>query len=305
MLRSFQKQFPLFLVIVIAGVMNGCDKFEGDQAIPSYVQLDTISFSTEYSSQGTEYQKIVDAWVYVNDQLVGGFELPLLVPVLSEGPCRIEIRPGVMLNGISSTRAPYPCVKSIIIENLTLTPDSIARLTIPDASYLTNVEFLWMEDFEDGSLSIKEHPQSDTAIYRTEPANAPGAFLDEHSRYSGIAYLDGDRPFLSLQSDDGNGDGFRIDRGDFVFLELNYRTEVPLVFGTYVRKTDQVVIYRPYIGHNASPEWNKVYVNFTPVVNDYADAFDYTIYIKAENDASGERSVIMLDNIKLLTRPNL
>lgn len=305
MLRSFQKQLSTILVIIFAGAMFGCDKFEGEQTIPSYVRMDSISFSTEYSSQGTSYQRIVDAWVYVNDQLIGGFELPLLVPVLAEGPCTVEIRPGIMLNGISSTRAPYPCVEPITIENFDLSADSISILPDVTATYLPNVEFVWMEDFEDGSLSIKEHPQSDTTIERTEPANSPDAFLDEHSRYSGIATLEGDNTILSLQSDDGNGNGFMIDRGDFVFLELNYRTDLPLVIGTYVRTTDQVVVDRPFIGLNSTEDWNKVYVNFTPVVNDYVDAYDFKIYIKAENVASGQKSVVMLDNIKLLTRPNL
>jgi hypothetical protein len=162
-----------------------------------------------------------------------------------------------------------------------------------------------MEDFEDPSLAIHESANSDTLLYRTEPANAEGAFLDEFSSYSGISYLDNTRDYVQLVSDDGNGEGYVFDRGDFIFLELHYKNNVPIVVGLYITLTDNTVEERSFLIVSPSEEWNKIYVNFTPIVNETTDARDYTVYLEASLPDGVEDAVIVLDNIKLVTRPNL
>ena len=298
-------QMSRWAAFIIAAIfMMGCDKFEGDQSIPSYLKVDTLGFTTNNSIQGTNNQKFADAWIYVDDDIVGGFEMPFTIPVLSEGKHKLGIVPGIILNGISSTRAPYPVVEPIIINDFNFVIDSVIS-TFGSTSYLSNVEFRWMEDFEDASLAILRSPNSDTGIYRTSPAGAPGAFIDEHSEYSGISYVDVSRPHLQLVSTDGNGQGFVFDRGDYVFLEMHYRTNLPMVVGVYVQLQDNTIEERPFLIINPSDNWKKIYVNFTPIVYETVDAVNYKIYLEAQWTDIGTNGFIMLDNIKLVTRPNL
>jgi hypothetical protein len=284
--------------------LYGCDKFEGNQTVPSYLQIDSIGFVTDNDIQGTDYQKIVDAWVYVDDDLIGGFELPAVIPVLVEGKHKLEIAPGIILNGISDTRTPYPCIKPVIIDDFDFFRDSIV-IAFGTSSYHSNAGFVWMEDFEDASLAIQRSINSDTGIVRTQPAGASGAFIDEFSQYSGISYLDVARPYVQLVSDNGNGEGFGVDRGDFIFLEFNYRNDVPIVVGLYIKLTDNTIEERSFLIVSPSEDWNKIYVNFTPIVNETIDAVNYTIYFEAFLPDNTGNAFIMLDNIKLVTRPNL
>ena len=99
--------------------------------------------------------------------------------------------------------------------------------------------------------------------------------------------------------------GFGFDRGDYVFLELNYRTSLPLVAGVYVKLQDNTIEERPFLIINASDDWNKIYINFTPIVYETVDAVNFKIYLEAHLDDANETGFIMLDNIKLVTRPNL
>jgi hypothetical protein len=294
--------WPACLLAVF--ILAGCDKFEGDQTIPSYLKIDSLGFVTDNDIQGTNNQKFADAWIYVDDDIIGGFEMPFTIPVLAEGKHKLTIAPGIILNGISDTRVPYPIVEPVIIEDFNFVIDSILPVFVT-ASYMSNVEFIWMEDFEDASLAILPSADSDTGIYRTSPAGAPGAFIDEYSEYSGICYLDSNRPYLQLVSDDGNGQGFVIDRGDYVFLELNYRTSIPLVAGVYIQLLDNTIQERPFLVITTSDDWNKIYVNFTPIVYETVEAVNYKIYLEAQLDDSNQTGFIMLDNIKLVTRPNL
>ena len=285
-------------------LLSACDKFEGDQTVPSYLGIDSLGFYCDNDIQGTSNQKIVDAWVYVDDDLIGGFEMPALIPVLKSGIHKLEIRPGIILNGIPDTRAPYPCIKPIIIDEFDLYIDSTVT-AYGTTTYYDNAEFVWMEDFEDPSLAIHESINSDTVIYITEPANAQGAFLDDHSQYSGISYLDETRPYVQLVSDNGNDGGFVFDRGDFIFLELNYRNNVSVVVGLYIELADQTIEQRSFLIISPTDAWKKIYVNFTPIVNETTDAVNYKVYFEAYHSAGIEDEYIMLDNLKLVTRPNL
>jgi len=299
--------YPLkccFFVALAILFLPGCDKFEGNQTIPSYLKIDSLGFVTDDDLQGTNNQKIVDVWVYVDDDLIGGFEMPATIPVLVEGKHKLEIRPGIVLNGISDTRTPYPCIEPIAFNEFNFIVDSIVR-AFGTTSYLSNAEFVWMENFEDASLAIHKSINSDTAIIRTQPANAPGAFIDDFSQYSGVCYLDTTRYYLQVVSDNGSGEGFVFDRGDYIFLELNYRNDVPIVVGVYITLLDNTVEERPFLILNTTDDWNKIYVNFTPIVNETADAVSYTVYLEAQLAENTESAFIMLDNIKLVTRPYL
>jgi hypothetical protein len=291
-------------MLIFLLLLFGCDKFEGDQTVPSYISIESIGFDSYNEIQGTSNQKISDVWVYVDDDLIGGFELPATIPVLVEGIHKLELRAGIILNGISDTRAPNPCWKSIIFNQFNFTPDSITQVS-GSTTYLDNAEFVWMENFEDASLAIKKSINSDTGIVRTQPANAPEAFVDEFSSFSGISYLDNDRPYVQLVSDDGNGEGFAFDRGDFIFLELNYKNNIPLVVGVYIKLSDNTIEERPFVAISPTDEWNKIYINFTPIVNETVDGQTYMIYIEADILDDYDNAVILLDNIKLVTRPNL
>lgn len=284
--------------------MHGCDKFESDQTVPSYIQVDSIGFISDNEIQGTAHQNIIDAWVYVDDDLIGGFEMPALIPILKEGAHKLEIRPGIILNGISETRAPYPCIEPIIIEVFNLFKDSIVTI-YKTTSYQDNAEFIWMEDFEDASLAIKKSTNSDTGIVRTQPAGAQGAFIDQYSLYSGISYLDATNDYIQLVSDEGNGQGFVFDRGDFIFVEMNYRNDAPIVIGLYIKLMDNTIEERSFLIVSPTNDWNKIYINFTPIVNETVDAVSYTIYFEAQLPENAESAFIMLDNLKLVTRPNL
>jgi hypothetical protein len=241
----------------------------------------------------------------VDDQLIGGFEMPATVPILALGPSKIELRPGVILNGISSTRAPYPYFEPIIYEDRQLTPDSIVNLHNIQTAYRDNTDFIWMEDFEDAALAIKPFSQSDTGIYRTDPAAHPDAFTQGGSEYSGVVYLDGERPWMLLKSNDGNDSGFPLGQGDFIFLELHFKSDIDMVVGMLIEQFDGTLKQRPYIGLNATDEWKKFYLNFTPLVNEEVGAREFTVYFESYHDDTQSTSRVFLDNIKLLSRQNL
>jgi hypothetical protein len=195
--------------------------------------------------------------------------------------------------------------RPVVFDDIRLVPDSIIELPPIEAEYQQNVEFVWMEGFEDASLAIKTASQSDTGIYRTDPAGNPEAFLDEFSKYSGVVTLDTENPYMLIQSDDGNDSGFDLRQGNFIFLELHYKTDIDFLVGMFITDQSLVVKQRPYIGFNSTDEWKKVYVNFTPLVNEEVGALDFRVYLEAVHSEQTDEAKLYFDNIKLLSRRNL
>lgn len=284
------------MLLIVGVLMASCNKFEGEQTIPAYLQIDSITLSTDYFTQGSNTHQITDAWVYVNDQLIGAFELPAMLPVLAQGKQKLEIRPGIKLNGIAATRVPYPFYKPIIIQEFNFIPDSV-QLIRPATSYYSTTVFGWIEDFENASISLEGTSQSDTAIYKTQPADNPEALLTQYSSYSGIVTLNGTNNVFKVASFNSY---VLPGLGTPVLLELDFKCTRPFGVGMFATLDGQVVDL-PLVVVNQSDEWNKIYVNLGPNVTAYSSASSFKIYFES---ALGEDELAQyyLDNIKLLYR---
>ncbi len=304
-MRSFISGNSLYKLgifgILIFGILsiNSCYKFDGDQTAPSYLQIDTISINTYYAEQGSATYNITDAWVYVDDNLIGVFELPAVLPILRNGPQNIDVRSGIKLNGISSTRVPYPFYEKIAFEGLELFEDSVVSLGRVTTSYKSDLVFSWMEDFEDSGLTLEEVSFSDTAIKRTSPENNPEAYLSEYSRYSGIVNITEEKPIwssLSLST-------YPITaQGAPVVLELDYKNDNYFNVGLLFKEYGQFVKI-PLYTINHSEEWNKIYLNLGPNITLHQQAEYFQVVIEAGLDNNKSKGTIYLDNIKLIYWP--
>lgn len=300
MKKDYVVYYSIFLFVLAIGLLfeTSCRKMEGDQTIPSYLKIDSIYINTYYPNEGSASQEITDAWVYVDDQLLGVFELPALFPVLASGSHHLEIRPGIKLNGISSTRVPYPFYQPVVIDNFNFVPDSVMNMGVVSTGYYENLMFAWLEDFEEPGISIIASESSDTIIARTYPENSPEAFLSENSSYSGkIVLTDANPMFWGYSFSAFNLPGNETP----VALEVNFKTNNPMVVGVLTSlpgdyKWDDLV----YLNH--SKEWNKIYINLAPEVSRYPNAIDYKIYFRATKEADLDTATIFLDNIKLIYR---
>jgi hypothetical protein len=107
----------LLLQALVFSMITSCDKFEGDQTIPSYLAIDTIFLeNNNLIEEGELTHNFTDVWVYVDDQLIGAFELPAVVPVLVTGYHKLALYAGIKLNAISGTRVQHPFVQPKIFD---------------------------------------------------------------------------------------------------------------------------------------------------------------------------------------------
>ena len=297
----------LFSCLVLAFVMMAtfsCNNFKGSQEIPAYIHVDTFLLTTNYPIEGAASHKITDVWLYIDDNLLGCYEMPATIPILERGKHKVTLYPGIKLNGISSTRTINPFYQPYIVDNVELKEREIDTLCPSTTYYSLNdsdINFRFIEDFE-RQVMLEETSSSDTTITRTE-RDALGIWNDAYntSHYSGYVWL----------GVDGNDtiDNFCItseayydlpDQGNSIFLEIDYKTNETFEVGLFAYISGEE--YMPLVYVNPSPtKWNKIYINLGPNITDTQEAQYFKFYIAGRVDA-GEEAEFYFDNIKFVYR---
>ncbi|MDY0102667.1 MAG: hypothetical protein RBS07_06985 [Lentimicrobium sp.] len=292
-MKGFLRTIVFFLFLPFVASLTSCE-VDDSSLVPSYVSVDSFALTSDYE-QGTASHKITDVWVYLDETLIGAYELPARVPILSEGAQNITLRPGIKINGISSTRAIYPYLNPVT-SSVNLSKDSISAFSTVNTRYRTNVIFPWLESFEHSSFSIDTTSKSTVALQRTQDPQLVFSFPGESGSYSGMIQLPSDTSVFEVVTNET----FDFpSAGSEVFMEMNYKTDNTFVVGVFY-KSSGIQVQRPLLVINKSDEWNKVYINLTVPKYDTPNATDFQIFIGATTDEGNNEATILLDNLKLV-----
>lgn len=273
------KNYILLLFLGVA--FFSCKKQDLEADIPAYVYLDQFSFSTDYSTQGTNSQLFTDGWVYINDELIGVFELPAKFPILKKGAYTIQVYPGIKENGIAERRSRYLFCQPYE-ENVVLSPNEITNIK-PTTHYLPSTKFTWLEDFESVSLPFTYNTLSDTVVNKTTSDVFEGT-------YSARAVMTPDMDFFECITPKLTGlPAF----GSTIFLELNFKTNQPVLVGLYA-DTQQLGLF--YL--NVTSQWKKIYLNFSEAFQSNPNANEYKIFFGFKNDVGYPE--FLIDNLKIV-----
>jgi len=276
----------LFCVVSILLFVFAC-KNETDLT-PAYVKIEAIDLTTN-SFQGTNSHNITDVWVYFDGVPQGTYELPAHFPLLKEGTKKMTLRPGIKINGIASTRMYYPFFEPIQYE-LNFVKDSTITLS-PVANYHPSVVFQWLEDFEDGGISLERTYKSQVDVNKT--SNLSEVF---EGNYSAKIVLDSNKVLFECQTIDN----YVLNGNAINFLELNYKNNCNFYVGIFANKPGET-IQRSILVLNKTDVWKKVYVNLTNAVNENINATDFKIFFGLLKDTTETViPTIYLDNIKLI-----
>jgi hypothetical protein len=149
-------------------LLSSCELYNPAEPIPAYIHIQKFNVTTDISTQGSNSHKITDAWVYVDDQIIGCFELPATIPIIAEGNHKVKLSPGIKMNGISADRAQYPFYTRYE-QDVDFQKGTTITLS-PTVTYNSIADFSFMQDFETAGTTISTTSFSDTIIkYVTSP----------------------------------------------------------------------------------------------------------------------------------------
>lgn len=282
-------KFSFVLCTLYSVLFFSCNK---EEPVPAYIRIDKFTLNADYAAQGSASHKIMDAWIYVDDQLVGAFELPCTVPVLYEGTHVIKIHPGIQENGISETRIPYP-----FYTRHEQSADLVAgEITVidPVTGYASAADFSWIEDYEGlahGFCTSAGTGDPDTVmtIYK---APAPEVF--ELTGSGGVVLAN-----TSYMGESCNK--YILPKGGApVFLELDYNCNSDFNVGIRGYAGSNLEFQGISLSLRPTTGWNKVYVNLSNEVSGATTSSAFTIFVSMVKDPALPDSRVYLDNIKLI-----
>ena len=262
--------------------------------VPSYIEITQFNYY-ENNVLNNENARITDAWVTMDGQNLGAFEIPFRIPILNnETENNLHsfiIYPGIKVNGISATRIKYPYYEQFEI-NTILEQDSIIHIN-PSTSYKkkTSLHFSQSESqFENGNNILEASLLSDTmpitqgqVVFQGE--KSAGIFLDESNDYFHITNSEA----LNLLSN--------------TFFELNFKSSIGFNVGLMIisnipnvpdQKQELIQLY-------ASDEWKKIYLDLTPLINMGNNNSQYKIYFEGFYDSNQVVNAVYLDNLNLVS----
>ena len=302
--------FTLISLALVALLLPSCKKFEGSQTVPAYIRIDTMQVQCEYWVYGANTHKFIDAWVYVDDNIVGCYELPATFPVLKEGVHKVAVYPGIARDGIRDLRAQYPFMAPYELDSVNLVKDSIVTLR-PVFEYYPvgvdeNMHIAWKEDFDGGAITLQPISPSNTGILLVRDSLAwhdPGYI---YSTCSAKLVLTSDtmqfrvatvEQFTNLPT-----------TGSACMLEMDYKCSDTCLVGIryrmdYVVYNEPIVRLKPTGASGQEPEkWNKIYINIGPYLVDYEDAEYFQIYFASWDPRNEGTQYFYYDNLKLIYR---
>lgn len=267
-----------YLPILFALLFTACELINPEEDTPAFISIN------EFEHEEVGSAKIVDAWVYIDNDLQGIYRLPNTIPVLKNGEQKLYVAPGIKENGISASRIKYPFY-SWHEEDITLSPLDTIKIT-PSTNY--NADYIrWEENFEGAGSSFHQNlfefgveMISDTTV--TTTAGHGEIILDgEKLRFECTTdrmYLPKDRP---------------------VYLELDYKCNTPFLVNFYKFTSTYATANTVMLLHEKE-EWNKIYIFLSEHIGAHTDASDFSLSFLMLRDTTLERSELYIDNVKIL-----
>ena len=154
----------VFVLLATSLLFTACELFDPEEEIPSYIYIEDVSLETE-TFEGSALDKISDVWVFVDDNLIGIWELPAEIPILSSGMTNIKVRAGIKNNGIAASRVQYPFY---LIEDVSMeiTPGQVDTIH-PVVEYEDDLN-IFIEDFDAVGVQFDVDNASDTTLQLTQ-----------------------------------------------------------------------------------------------------------------------------------------
>ncbi len=281
----------LFYAVFVLLLFNQCAK---KVDTPLWITIDKWDLLDNpfASGQGEMTANITDAWVNVNNKVIGVFELPIKIPIIGEpGDYEFILIPGVRSNGINATKIRYPFMEQYR-QTISLSQSDTAYLN-PTTMYYEDLNF-FVEDFEDPlNIKMETDPISNTSLVTT---NDPS--IVAYGNYCGhIPLNDSDSLFSGYTNENG---GLDLPIGADVFLEMDYyntNTLLTTVLGISSNGIDE----EPHIQLNAqeNPVWKKIYIDLKEIVS-FQNADVYQVGFTAILNELGTEKDIYIDNIKVI-----
>jgi len=281
----------ILYIFIIFLLFQGCGK---DIGAPAFLEIDRFVLEENPQSimpQGELSHNLSDAWIYLNGDLIGVFELPCKLPLNLEGQMELIIVAGVRNNGISATKVRYPFVEQYR-QTINLSRLDTVKIS-PKTKYFSQLNF-WIEDFEDAAVKIESSIYSKTDLFKD---NDP-AILKYGNFYGRVDLNPTDSIWDAITSELWN-----IPKGRDVYIEIDYYNTNSLLTGI---KAINNAGFNANIHVLLNPQelsqivWKKIYIDIREIVGYSVNYNEFALMLTSVLSEGESSAFVCIDNIKLI-----
>ena len=284
-MRLVVQVFSLFILV------SSCVKNNPD---PSWLEVNEWQLNSNIDLSGLEgelTESITNAKVYIDDQLIGIFEVPFRIPILKTGAVNVKVYPVVINNGISATKKLYPFLERYEIDAELVQNEDLVINPVTNYKSITN---FWVEDFEDINNSI-ENDQTSLATLQLSNENLT-AFNGNF--YGKVVLNEVDTTWVGNTTDQ-----LAIPKGSECYLEIDYYVTNDLYTGLlFVSPSGSQNNVNVRL-NGQEPEnvvWKKIYIELKELISASPNNTQFLQTFTAFLDEGESEGLICIDNIKVL-----
>ncbi|HLP49413.1 MAG TPA: hypothetical protein VK154_00870 [Chitinophagales bacterium] len=284
--RELRVFYPTALVAFCFAMFayTGC-KLPND-GVPIYMKVDSVTVATT-ANQGIGSHNITDVWVEANTDNLGAYGVPANFPVLQENEVGFVMTAGIKETGQSGVRVVYPFYSAD-----TFTIDGVRGTQYthnPVFEYRQSAKFALVDDFNSGnSFSLP----SDGSASIVSDGNVDPVYGGSRCLKLNVSALDSSTEVASVNA-------FDLPEGLEIWLEVDYKAEVPFYIGFNGVFNNGVTLQVPVLFVNPQAEWSKVYVKLSLLVGQ-TRADTYKIFFEALRPYGSTGGNVYIDNIKVV-----
>ncbi len=288
------------LFISVFGFANllflSCE-FDPPEPIPGYLSVQEVHLKTT-KGQGAPTHLIKDLWIILDSVGEHGiYPVGGKIPVIADGKKKLDIFPGIRVNGVKNESIIYEPYKPIFLTH-DFTPGKVDTLRL-EFSYVDRARFPLIEDFE-STVNWRTLDTNALAIQKWSKVPASDTV---NGHFEGLLRLSSD----SLQNRAELVQGEWLPGVDFinkkVYLEVDVQSaHAQMAFGFQIKDGQQTFkTLNAFILPDSIGNWRKFYFDFTNVLKPNERKYFRVLFFTSLDTDLFQRAEIKMDNLKIVT----
>jgi hypothetical protein len=286
------KTFLLIFIVILT--FSSCIK---NNPTPTWLEIQPWELKPNGTGNEGQWESIssnfTDAYVIIDNKIIGFFELPVKLPILQTGDLNIEIYPAIRNNGISATKKVYPFCSSHKVKKEF---SAGAEISIkPITSYHPTTE-IWIEDFEVASSKLETGTEYPANVFTLTTDKSVVKFGNQCAK---IQLTQKDSIWVGKTLSNLN-----LPKGKDVYLEMDYKNDLNILTGVLSYSSLNGFKSNPNIQLNAQPiaqmQWKKIYIELKEIVSYSVNSSVFENYFRIELPEGKNEGIVYLDNLKIV-----
>lgn len=279
------------LFVACCYMVQGCNRTASQSSVPTYIHVDSFHFVADpLANTHITTHQVTEVWAYYNDVLIGAFDLPAVIPVITNGDTlgHLSLSPGIIVDGLNSMLGVYPFYKT---DTFSFRPQPGKTIShTPITQYYSDAKFDEIDHFRYSPGASSSFALTGAGV-PMEVANDPAMGQVGIINFTGATF--------DTLSDNLSKDSIIIPANTPAYIEFDYKSTVPFYVGleaVIAGVTNDV----PLSGIKPSADWKKFYLSVADFEAQYQASF-YYFHLHVSLPAGQQSGTFEIANVQLVS----